>query len=295
MKLVSAVIITHNRKQLVMRAVESVLEQTYSNVECIVVDDASTDGTNELFADNNEVQYIYIPQSDSRGGNHARNVGIAAAKGEYVAFLDDDDYWLPTKIEKQVSLIKEKNCEVVYCGMRPEFITPDGNVRFEEWLPIEGGEGDLRGEILTKIFTVTSALLIKKSILLQIGGFDEKLRYWQEYELLIRLAQETLIYAVQECLFVYRIDECDNQRLTNKYMSWKFSVHSVHKKHRRLYKRLPIVKQIDAIRMYHSEAYNRAKKNNLKTYCIKHKLVCYLLKRVRYIISVVQPENHEKH
>lgn len=96
MKLVSAIITTHNRLSLLKRAVESALSQTYKNIEVIVVDDASTDGTPE-YCNELPLRYIYIPKEESRGGNHARNLGILAAKGEYVAFLDDDDYWLPRK------------------------------------------------------------------------------------------------------------------------------------------------------------------------------------------------------
>ena len=108
-KLVSAIITTHNRQDLLLRAVKSVLDQTYHNIELIVVDDASDEKADELLKEFN-LQYIYIPKEDSKGGNHARNIGILSAKGEYIALLDDDDYWLPTKIEKQVALIEEKKC-----------------------------------------------------------------------------------------------------------------------------------------------------------------------------------------
>ena len=103
--LVSAVIITHNRKDLVQGAIASVLNQTYPNIELFVVDDASADGTKELLqkrAREEGFNYIYIPQAESKGGNHARNIGIQKSHGEYIAFLDDDDEWLPEKTEKQV-------------------------------------------------------------------------------------------------------------------------------------------------------------------------------------------------
>lgn len=119
--LVTAIITTHNRNNLVGRAIESVLNQTYENLECIVVDDASVVSA-EVVCKNYPVEFIYIPKKESKGGNHARNVGIKAAKGEYVAFLDDDDYWLPTKIEKQVALILEKQCALVYSNAKPEII-----------------------------------------------------------------------------------------------------------------------------------------------------------------------------
>ena len=85
MKLVSAIITTNNRLELLKRAIESVRTQTYSNMECIVVDDASTDGTYE-YCQGQPVRYLYIPPEESKGGNYARNRGIEMAQGEYVAF-----------------------------------------------------------------------------------------------------------------------------------------------------------------------------------------------------------------
>ena len=120
--LVSAVITTHNRKDLLKRAIDSVFTQTYQPIELIVVDDASDDGTRDEFGANAKFQYIYVPQRESKGGNYARNLGIKASKGKYCAFLDDDDYWLPTKIEKQVQLIEQRNCDLVYCGRRNELV-----------------------------------------------------------------------------------------------------------------------------------------------------------------------------
>lgn len=90
-KLVSAIITTHNRLDLLKQAIKSVKQQTYIDIEVIVVDDASTDGTKDYCSALTDIHYIYIPPSESRGGNHARNVGIRNANGYYIAFLDDDE------------------------------------------------------------------------------------------------------------------------------------------------------------------------------------------------------------
>ncbi len=129
-ELVSAIITTHNRIDLLPRAIKSVQEQTYPSIELIVVDDASSDGTNE-YCHKQSLQYMHIPKEESKGGNHARNLGVLAAKGEYIAFLDDDDYWLPTKIEKQMDLIKAKDCELVYCGRRLEIVQKDNTIKYK--------------------------------------------------------------------------------------------------------------------------------------------------------------------
>lgn len=139
---VSAIITTHNRKVLLKRSIESVFSQTYPNIELIVVDDASTDGTDD-YCKVLSLRYIYISKQESKGGNYARNLGIKAATGEYVAFLDDDDYWLPSKIEKQVTLLENSDCELVYCGRRLEIISKD-NIKYVDLLPNKQYQGNMR-------------------------------------------------------------------------------------------------------------------------------------------------------
>ena len=90
-QLVSAIITTHNRLDLLPRAIDSVLSQSYKNIECVVVDDASTDETQNYCLNRSDIVYVRIEKEDSKGGNFARNQGILAAKGEILAFLDDDD------------------------------------------------------------------------------------------------------------------------------------------------------------------------------------------------------------
>lgn len=283
--LVSAIITTHNRLSLLPRAIESVLTQTYLNIECIVVSDASTDGTVEYCSNRSDIRFIYIPKNESRGGNHARNLGVLAAKGEYVAFLDDDDYWLPTKIEKQVFLIEEKKCDLVYCGLRLEIIQKDGNNKFVDWLPLVEGQGDLSVKILARIYLMTSGIMVRKSLFDKVGLFDENIRYWQEYELSIRMAQKTPFYAVDECLYVYRMDEADPNRLTNKYDTWKDSTQYIRHKHRNLYKKAPPSVRLDSLRLYYGEAINRGRRNGLRFEPCLYKIITFALKRIRKIIK----------
>lgn len=259
--LVSAIITTHNRKELLKRAVESVVEQTYPNIELIVVDDASTDGTKE-YCEKQQFQYIYISREESRGGNYARNLGVKMVKGEYVAFLDDDDYWLPTKIEKQVALVESKNCELVHCGRRLEIIK-DGKVIYQDLMPDSLHYGDMHKKILLKICTTTTNILVKRQALFDIGLFDENLRFWQEYELTIRLAQRKPFYFVNEPLSVYRVDYKDSQRLTNKYYEWKKAVRYIRNKHAGLYGNLYWLERIQVHVLIWGDAMSRAKSAGL--------------------------------
>lgn len=118
--LISVCIATHNRALLLPRAIRSVLGQTYRNLECIVVDDASTDNTSEIvksFA--RDERLIYIRHEENRHVSATRNTGIDHANGKFVAFLDDDDIWLPSKLETQVHLILRlpEKVGLVYCWM----------------------------------------------------------------------------------------------------------------------------------------------------------------------------------
>ena len=106
---VSVVITTHNRIKYLLEAISSVIAQTYRNIELIVVDDASDDETQTTLSNPSYDELLtYIRIDKSEGGNHARNVGILRSSGKYIALLDDDDTWEPTKIEKQVRLIEHE-------------------------------------------------------------------------------------------------------------------------------------------------------------------------------------------
>jgi len=279
--LVSAVILTHNRRELVMRAIDSVFVQTYPNIECIVADDASTDGTKEMLSVRTDIQYIYVPKEDSKGGNYVRNKGIAAAKGKYVAMLDDDDYWLPTKIEKQVALIEEKGCDLVYCGSRPEFVHSDGTVTYEDWLPNPEGQGDLSQNIFAHIYVLNCAMMVRKSALEKYGYYDDELRYWQEYELVIRIAQHSPIYFVNEVLMVFRVDKNEKQRLTNRFDGWRKNTHYIYRKHAVLVRKLPFSIKLDALLLYLGEASMRSKSSGRKGLYLWYRNICRVLKAPR--------------
>ncbi|MBO6127270.1 MAG: glycosyltransferase family 2 protein [Pseudobutyrivibrio sp.] len=267
-KLVSAIITTHNRKNLLKRAIKSVFYQTYANIELIVVDDSSDDGTLDVCKDS-RIKYIYIPKEESRGGNYARNIGIKAAKGDYCAFLDDDDYWLPTKIEKQVTLIECRDCELVHCGQRLEIVDNLKSIRNKDKFPRKAQGGNMSKRILFTIATTTSCILCKRSALLDVGMFDEGLKFWQEYELTIRLAQRKPFYYVDEPLTVYRIDTKDKGRLTNKFYDWKNAVQYVYNKHITIYNQLSFFERIAVKMRYLNDARLRSKGAGLH--------LCYLV------------------
>lgn len=232
---VSAIITTHNRIECLKYAIDSVKRQTYKNIECIVVSDNSSDGTNEYCASVDDLKLVIIPESESQGGNYARNLGIKTSTGEFVAFLDDDDIWNSTKIEKQLKLALEKNVDCVYCGLNRNYYKNGHIVTSTPQLPNPIMRGDVSKEILCRIMTTTSCLMVRRTALLNIGCFDENIKFWQEYELTIRLAQITKIFYVNEALCEYMVNADDKNRLTNKVDGWKTSVAYIYHKHKGLY------------------------------------------------------------
>lgn len=200
--LISVVIPTHNRSNLLIRAINSVLNQTYNNIEIIVVSDGSTDETKsvveEFMEKDNRIRFIeYHP---ARGGNAARNMGIEAASGEYVAFLDDDDEWLPLKLQKQMDLIRLRpNIGLIYTGVNIIYVKENVSYSF-----IGSKVGDLKNEILLdNCIGTTSSVLLEKKLFDQVGLFDEKLPALQDFDLWIRICQLTSIGCVQEGLVNY--------------------------------------------------------------------------------------------
>lgn len=198
--LVSVVIPTYNRASLVQRAIESVRQQTYENLEIIVVDDSSTDETPEVVPTIDDPRVEYVRHETNRHGAAARNTGVKYASGEYVAFLDDDDEWYPKKIEKQVKALDESPEEVamIYCWAD---VYREGHTNN----PVAASEPTVSGEIFEETLTsnpigATSTLVIDSEALETVGGFDEDLERGQDSDLIRRIAANYRVDYVPERL-----------------------------------------------------------------------------------------------
>lgn len=202
--LVSVIIPTAYRKPTTLqRAVSSVLGQTYPKLEVIVVDDNAESGiSSEIKAMfKNVPQVKYIKNIGSHGACAARNVGISCAKGELVAFLDDDDEWLPEKIARQVEIFAEGVC-LVYCnGWRvDDRCNPPLVTRYrqeKDFFPTVSFKSLLEKNHIG----TTSQLLVRKSALEEIDGFDTRFLARQDYDLCLRLAQSGRAVGVDAVLF----------------------------------------------------------------------------------------------
>lgn len=203
--LVSAVVPAFNRGRLITAALDSIAGQTYRPLEIVVVDDGSTDDTLQVvarWAENNDQSRSLIVRSvsqDNQGANAARNRGIREAKGEFVAFLDSDDRWLPDKLARQMAVISpDDRIGGVYCGMVNVDVASGEKTEPE---PRHYPEGDLLKLLLIHDVTeATSCWLVRKACFAKAGVFDVSLPARQDWDMWIRLSEKFRIAVVPEVL-----------------------------------------------------------------------------------------------
>jgi len=195
---VTVVIPTFNRAALVARAIRSVLAQTCQDWELIVVDDDSTDGTEQAVRSFSDNRITYIRHNRNRRVSAARNTGIRCARGEYIAFLDSDDEWLPEKLEKELEVFRNSDPEVglVYTG---KMILDESGKLLNVRMPTQSGW--VYEAMLDRHFIGSpSRVTVKKQVLDRVGGFDETFVNCQDYDLWLRVARASKIACVPHCL-----------------------------------------------------------------------------------------------
>ena len=203
MRTVSVIIPTYNYGRFIGEAIESVLAQTCPIAEIIVVDDGSTDGTEDVvrrFGD--KIRYIKQPNA---GVCAARNKGIEISSGELIGFLDADDSWLPEKVEKQVAKFAEDaGFGLVHCGMR-EF---EGETGETIMLHLDGQEGWVANDLVlfenATVYVNGSMWIVKRDVLDDVGGFDTRLKNGEDWEFCLRVARKYKVGFVAETLVNYR-------------------------------------------------------------------------------------------
>lgn len=184
--LVSVVMPTYNRAHCIAASITSVLAQTYSNLELIVVDDGSKDRTAEVMAGIKDSRLRYLPQPRNAGRNAVRNVGVRAVTGEFVAFLDSDDFWLPDKLERQVAALQAAPeaalhiGAVLFVGATTARISIVEAENYDQPVWARDLGRDLNFPFITQNW------LIRRSVLEEAGPFDEHIPAWEEHDLLAR-------------------------------------------------------------------------------------------------------------
>ncbi len=236
---ISVIIPTYNRAHLIGGTINGVINQTYTDWELLIVDDGSTDNTKEVVSEfvKNDKRIKYLPQEKNSGcPSVPRNVGVDNALGEYVAFLDSDDEWFPTKLEKQLALFENSDnpkLGVVACYL---------NIKDNKSGKIVGKHDTYyRGDVLEKlintdlnIFTA-SCVLTKLSILKEVGPFDPLFKVSEDSDMWLRISEaEYQFDYVPEYLFNYVVHG-ENIFYKNKYWDGKNEIVNFINKHHDLY------------------------------------------------------------
>lgn len=203
---VSVIIPTYNRQELIQETIESVIRQTFSDWELIVVDDGSTDDTRRVLEERYGSRIRYAYQSN-QGESAARNHGLSLATAEYVAFLDSDDLWHPNKLQRQLEVI-EKSPQAGLISTQAYWMNFEG-LRLRQ-LPHghDLGHETISWEDLVLDNVVAgggSSALARRTCLDQVGGFDPQIRFGEEWDLWIRIARHYRIRQLPEPLVFYRV------------------------------------------------------------------------------------------
>ncbi len=194
---ISVVIPTFNRLIYLERAIKSVLNQTISVNEIIIVDDGSDDGTSE-FIHSNYPNLKYIFQSNS-GVSAARNTGIKAASSNWIAFLDSDDAWVTNKIQKQITEL-ELNPEMNFCHSNEIWIRNGREIKQKNTHKKFGGF--IFDKCLDKCRISPSTVICRKSLLIKLNGFDEDLAICEDYDLWLRITSNNPVIYIEKPLII---------------------------------------------------------------------------------------------
>lgn len=213
--LVSVIIPTYNSDKFITKAINSILNQTYSNLEIIIVDDGSTDNTKDEIYNlkDNRIKYFY---KSNGGESSARNFGLAQATGEFIAFLDADDLYHKEKIKRQVSILNSNpNIDIVYNDviLIDEENNKIGELKSEEI--IEDSSNFLAQILFRQVIPASASIMLRRNCFKGNIIFPETYNYAEDYYFIIQLADKYNFYYLQESLYFYRRH---SQNLTNNHI-----------------------------------------------------------------------------
>lgn len=199
MKKISIIIPSYNRSAKLKKSIESILRQSYTDFELLIVDDASTDDTQEMVEAVGDERIRYIRQEVNGGASAARNEGVRQARSEIIAFQDSDDIWLPDKLEKQMSYWKiHPKYSMIYCSYT-KYVEGQKII-----VPNAGWRGSLEGQLFPWLAQRNSigapTMLMKRECFLEAGGFDTSLKALEDWDFVLRFSEKYEIGYVNESL-----------------------------------------------------------------------------------------------
>jgi glycosyltransferase involved in cell wall biosynthesis len=199
MKLISVIIPTYNRDKVILRAIESVLKQTYLNFEIIIIDDGSTDKT-ELLLNNlvskNQIQYY---KTENLGVSHARNLGVSKSSGDWIAFLDSDDEWLPHKLQTQIEYLETNpHLQIVY----GQEIWMRNGLRVNQKKIHQKYGGWIFDKCIQQCFIAPSSTMLTKNLFIEMGQFDLDFLVCEDYDLWLKISSKFEIGFIEKPIII---------------------------------------------------------------------------------------------
>lgn len=189
---VSIILPTYNRGNIIPKAIVSVLRQSYTNFELLIIDDGSTDQTEQVVESYNDKRICYYRMQENGGQSKARNCGMQMAKYDYVAFEDSDDLWRPEKLETQMNAIMNAASDVgmVYHKFRYDLGEGRSMTLPDHKISLENKSGDIYRQLLWDNLVGMPTVLIKKECVEAVGGMDESLHCLEDYDFALRIAKK---------------------------------------------------------------------------------------------------------
>ncbi len=238
MSSVSVIVPTWNRADMIKKAVQSAINQTYPPLEILVCDDGSIDNTEKIINSLNDPRVIWVKGSHSGSPAITRNRGILKCKGEWIAFLDSDDEWLPKKLQKQIELAYKLGCKAI-CSNAYRLLPERGIVgTLLTW----NKEIIMLDDLLNCNQVICSSVMIHRSLFEKTNGFPEDTKVIEDYALWLRIAIMSDFAFVNEPLVIYRDDAVNSIRskvisdellqrkyIFNDFLNWAKNYRSINK------------------------------------------------------------------
>ena len=272
--LVSVIIPSYNSEEWIVKTLNSVFAQTYNNLEVLIIDDGSTDGTKEVlspYLKKGEVEYYF---QTNQGPAAARNLGIEKAEGKYIAFLDSDDLWIEEKIEKQVRFL-ENNAQYKFVLSNAKVIDERGTLLYTNINKAARNEEELIINLfLGQIIMNTPTILAEKNAVRAIGGFDESLIYKEDHLFLIKAASNFKVKQINEALIKRRLRAGSMRKLDDPEQLFKIYKKFMQKS----------IEQVPFLEKYKSHMLAKVNRDVAKRYFKQQKRV----KALKFIVESIR-------
>ncbi len=277
-ELVSIIIPSYNREYIIKACIDSVLQQTYQNIEVIVVDDCSSDRTVEVVQSMEDPRISCYPLPKNRGACYARNFGVSHAKGSLIAFQDSDDIWLSTKLDEQVKYLHQGDYDLVFCGM--DRVT-ESKEHF--YYPSDGFDETTNAfeQILFSNRISTQCILMKADVFNKVQ-FDETIRKYQDWDFAIRAAESFRLGYLAKPLVISEIQANSISAVVNRYDALKV----IFEKYQTEISKYPLVEAHIYYRLA-EESIKHSRRESLKWYILSLKSKFSIKTFIKLLMGII--------